>query len=320
MTPRTIVIGAGVLLGVLIGVAGCTSTDPGSAVPPSPSSRSGGQPPAVPTGIGTPAASGVVTKVLVFVMENHSLAQMRSQMPYSAALADRFGYATRYRGIGHPSLPNYIAIASGQTHGITDDGDPAVNTITGGKSIFGQAIAAGKTAGVFAEGMTNNCASTSGGNGYAVKHNPWVYFAAEQELCQKFDVPIQKLAGAIAGGRLPTVGMVVPNLCNDAHDCPLSTADSWFAGWMTRIFAGPDWTSGRLAVILTADENDNSAGNTVLTVVIHPSQHGNVVSTPLTHYSLTRLYADVSGVIRPSRADTAPSMSLAFGLPLAGLP
>ena len=42
------------------------------------------------------AGSGAVTKVLAFIVENHSLGQMKSQMPYTFGLAQRFGYATNY--------------------------------------------------------------------------------------------------------------------------------------------------------------------------------------------------------------------------------
>jgi len=52
-------------------------------------------------------------------------------------------------------------------------------------------------------------------------------------------------------------------------------------------------------------------------VVIHPSQQGNVVTTPLTHYSLTRLYEDVAGAPYLYNAATAPSMSSAFRLPMS---
>jgi hypothetical protein len=310
----------------LVALAGCTNaggpspvaTSPVATSPVSPSPVPAPQPPQPETATAVPP--GVVTKVLAFVIENHSLAQMKAQMPSAFGLASRFGYATRYTAIRHPSLPNYIAIVGGQTHGITDDGDPSANAITSGESVFGQAIAAGKTAAVFADGMPRNCATTSGGDDYAVKHNPWAYFTAERALCQKFDVPVDDLAPAITDGTLPNVGMVIPNLCNDAHNCPLGTADAWFSGWMERLFAGPDWASGHLAVVLTADENDNSPGNTVLTVVIHPSQKANVVTVPLTHYSLTMLFEDAAGVPRLFNAATAPSMSDAFGLPVGGRP
>jgi acid phosphatase len=85
---------------------------------------------------------------------------------------------------------------------------------------------------------------------------------------------------------------------------------------MTKVFAGPDWRSGRLAVVLTADEDDHTQGNTVLTVDIHPSLDPGVVTTRLTHYSLTRLYEEVAGLTLLRGAATAPSMATAFGLPV----
>jgi acid phosphatase len=55
----------------------------------------------------------------------------------------------------------------------------------------------------------------------------------------------------------------------------------------------------------------------VLTVVVHPSQHGDVVTTPLSHLSLSRLYTEVLGVAPLRAAATAPSMAAAFHLRLA---
>jgi acid phosphatase len=69
-------------------------------------------------------------------------------------------------------------------------------------------------------------------------------------------------------------------------------------------------------VVITADEDDGSQGNKVLTVVMHPSQQSRVVRRRLTHYSLTRLYEDVLGARHLGRASGAPSMSAAFRLPL----
>jgi len=240
---------------------------------------------------------------------------MKASMPYTFGLAQRFGYATDYSAIRHPSEPNYIAISGGQTYGITNDDDPSANPVPG-TSVVGQGLAAGRTAGLYADGMQSNCATRDGGDRYAVKHNPWAFHTAERDACGRFDVPIDHLADAIAGGTLPNVGMVIPNLCHDAHDCTLGTADGWFEGWMTTIMRGPDWKSGHLAVVLTADEDDRRSGNRVLTVVVHPSLHATVVSTPLSHYSLSRLLSEVVGAPPLFEAASAPSMSTAFGLAL----
>ena len=286
--------------------SGVTSTGTSATTPPTSASAT-----ASPPSASTPA---VVDKVLVVVVENHSLAQMQAAMPYTYGLARRYGYATHYTATRHPSLPNYLAIASGSTHGVADDAGPSAHPVPG-PSVFGAALAKGRTAAVYAEGMTSPCQHANAGD-YAVKHNPWPYFTAEAAQCAGHDLPLSAFDTAVRAGALPDAGLLVPDLCHDAHNCPLATADSWFAARMRSIEAGPDWRSGRLSVVLTADEDDHSAGNVVLTVVAHPSLHHVVVTSPLTHYSLTRLYAEVTGTTPLGNAASAPSMAKAFGLPL----
>jgi acid phosphatase len=255
--------------------------------------------------------------VLVFMVENHSLDQMRAQMPWTAALAARYGYATSYHAMTHPSLPNYLAIAGGSTFGVQDDGGPSSHPLSG-PSVFGEALAHGRTARLYAEDMPGNCVPTSAG-GYAVKHNPWAYFVDETASCDRYDVPLTTLSSDAASGSLPDAGMVIANLCNIAHDCPLSTADSWLRAHVGQVLAGPDFTSGRLVVVITADEDDRSGDNRVLTVVAtHDMTKPEVVSSPLTHLSLSRFYAEVLGFAPLRGAATAPSLATAFHIPVGG--
>ena len=107
---------------------------------------------------------------------------------------------------------------------------------------------------------------------------------------------------------------MIPDLNHDAHDGTLAEADAWLAGRLPAILSGPDFRSGRLAVVITADEDDKSGDNTVLTVVAAPALTGKVVTTPLTHHSLTGLYADVIGIPRLRSAADAPPFATAFGL------
>src|SRR5450756_1078773 len=170
--------GAALVLILVLGMSACSTASTTSPVAassrsqPAQSNVATRTPTPTPTPALATAGSGAVTKVLVFIVENHSLGQMKSQMPFTFGLAQRFGYATNYTAIQHPSLPNYIAIAGGQTYGITNDDNPSTNPVRG-TSVFGQAIASGKTAAVFADGMPQNCATNNGGSDYAVKHNPW---------------------------------------------------------------------------------------------------------------------------------------------------
>ena len=260
------------------------------------------------------ASAPKVTKLLVFVEENHSLSQMKRGMPYTFGLAKKYGYATNYVAMTHPSLPNYIAIASGRTYGIHDDRDPSAHRLSG-RSVFGQALAKHRSAATYAQSMPRTCATTPSGP-YGVKHNPWAYFVDERRGCRAHDLPMTQFGGDVSAGRLPRVGMVIPDLNHDAHDGTLKSADAWFKSAMSKVFAGRDWRSGHLAVVLTADEDDRAHGNRVLTVVIHRSQRHHVVTQRLNHYSLTRLYDEAAGLPYLHGARTATSMARAFGLPV----
>ncbi|MCW2853119.1 MAG: phosphatidylinositol-3-phosphate phosphatase, partial [Nocardioides sp.] len=208
------------------------------------------------------AEAAAATKVLVVIEENHTYDQMRDGMPFLADLSDTYGYATHWTAITHPSEPNYLAIAGGSTFGIRDDRAPEghKSDIGSAPSVFDQALAAGKTAGTYAESMPQNC-HPYGGPGeavgepkYAVRHNPWVYFSAGREHCLAYDVGLEQFVGDAERNALPNVGFLIPNLDNDAHDGSLATADAWLETQLTPVLQSEDFTSGRLVVIVTADE------------------------------------------------------------------
>jgi hypothetical protein len=257
-----------------------------------------------------PVPSGSVSKILTIVEENHSVTQMKAGMPYLYALAHHL------TAIRHPSLPNYLAIVGGSTFGVTDDGQPASHPITG-KTVFGQALENGRTARTYAESMPTSCALTGNTTrGYAVKHNPWAYFTEERADCRRYDVPETGFRAAAGYDQLPNVGLLIPNRCSDAHDCPLSTADAWLRSRLPSALSSADFTSGRLAIVITADEDDSRGDNTVLTVVLHRSLDGThrVVSSPLSHYSVSRMYSQSVGAAPLRQAAGAPDLAAAFGL------
>jgi len=284
---------------------GCgTSTPSGSSTP-------------LPRAVAAPPGGTHVTKVLTVVEENHSLAQMRSSMPFLSAVATQYAYATGYTAVSRPSLPNYLALSGGSTFGITDDRDPSAHPISG-QSVFGQALAAGKTAKVYAESMPTNCAVSNSGD-YAVRHTAWAYYVDERAACKASQVPMGSpstgaLSSDIAAGSLPNIGWAIPDLSHDAHNGTLAEADSWLAGWLPTILAGPDFRAGRLAVVITADEDDNHSDNNVLTVVAAAGLTDKVVSAVLTHYSLTGLYDDVIGAPKLRDSAAAPSFAATFGV------
>lgn len=267
------------------------------------------------------ASSAGRHKVLVFIEENHTAGEALTHMPYLASMARSYGKATNYRAITHPSLPNYLAIAGGSTYGVADDNGPGWHSIRG-RSVLDQTIAAGRSARTYAESMPRACYRSSAGL-YLVRHNPWTYFSdsGPRANCVRNDLPAGgpssgKLHDDIMTGNLPATGFMIPNACADAHNpgCSLARADSYLQSWMQLIKRGPDWTAGRLTVIVTFDEDDLSGNNTVAFVVADPRLHGRTVTSAANHYSLTRWLEDNAGAPHQNKAGTAPNLKAAFGL------
>lgn len=301
-------------------LSSCGSDEPVVETPkpaPAPSSESPGPTPTESESpLDFPSVTTGIDKVLVVVVENKSYSQMKARAPRIWALAQKYGYATNFRAIVHPSLPNYIVMASGSTLGVRSNVFPRSARLRQ-PSVFGNTVKAGGTAKIWADSMgSQNCRLTNRGK-YVPRHVPWTYYVNERDLCRKFVVDAGQFAGDVASGDLATVGMLIPDNCHNAHDCSIPTADNWIADKVEVAMSGPDYKTGRLLIIVTADEDDHNEGNKILTALIHPSQKSNVVKKPLTLYSLHRLLADIGNTTPMNKGRNAPDMAKAFGLPIA---
>jgi len=241
-------------------------------------------------------------------MENKSFGQVigSRNAPYINRLAAQCGLATNFTAETHPSLPNYIAMTSGSTHGIPDDAGPNAHPVRT-PSIFSQ-LGSGWRA--LAESMESNCA-TANSSRYLVRHNPAVYFTNVRSRCTKQVIPL---------GSAPDVSarftFIAPNACNDMHDCSVKTGDTWLAKWLPKIFATSQYRSKTTAVFLTWDEDDGSGDNRVPTIVASPSTPpGTKSGEHFTHYSMLRTTQELLG-LQPllGQAAGAASMRTAFGL------
>jgi hypothetical protein len=241
-------------------------------------------------------------------MENQAASSIvgSPKAPYINTLRSQCGSATRFFGEGHPSLPNYIAMTSGTTHGITDDTAPSAHPL-GGPSIFSQVGSTGWRA--LEESMPSNCLLGNSGS-YAVRHNPATYYTSIRTACGRRDVPL---------GATPDVSarftFVTPNVCNDMHDCGVSAGDAWLKAFLPKLFAGSTYRQGRTAVFLTWDEDDHSTNNNIATLVIAPSvKAGATSATRFDHYSMLRTTEQMLGLGYLGHAAGAKSMRRAFNL------
>jgi phosphatidylinositol-3-phosphatase len=206
------------------------------------------------------------------------------------------GLATASYGIRHPSLPDYLALTSGSTHGITSN---CTSCLVSATSIVDQLEAKGLRWKAYMEGLPRPCWDGAESGGYAKKHNPFMYYdavTAKRSRCRNV-VPFRSLARDLRRGALPAYAFLTPNLCNDTHDCSVATGDTWLQNWLPLIFASPGYQAGRTALILVWDENDGSAGNQVPAIVVSPSTvPGTRSATSFTHYSLLKTTEQMLGI------------------------
>jgi phosphatidylinositol-3-phosphatase len=246
--------------------------------------------------------------VVWLVMENHSYSDIlksSSSAPFTRSLANACGSATNMHAETHPSLPNYIAMTSGSTHGISDDSPPADHRLTG-PSIFSQLGSHWKA---LQESMPRPCLRSSTFL-YAPKHNPAAYFTNVAGACSRQDVKL---------GSSPDLSarftFITPNLCHDMHNCGVSTGDRYLATLVPKIVRSSQYRGGRTALFITWDEDDGSASNQIATVVIAPHvKRGTTSASRFTHYSLLRTTEELLGLKKIGAARSAPSMRNAFGL------
>lgn len=290
---------------------------------------------------GTGASGTAVHHVVWIWMENHSYSQIvgppgssaYASSPYvNGALVPTCGLATNYHNVTHPSLPNYLAATSGSTWGLTNDCSPS-SCPQSAVSIFEQVKSSRHSWRGYDESMPPTC-DRSSTSLYAARHNPAVYYTRIASSCSTWDLPMGTATSgtfehAIVGGYLPPFSFVTPNLCDDTHNCSISTGDNWLKTWVPLLTSGPNYRSGDTVVFITWDEGsggsdgESCTSNTsdqschVATLVLSPSTApGRKSSTFFNHYSLLKTTEQLLGLPYLGHAadSSTASMVSAFGL------
>ncbi|HTU80310.1 MAG TPA: alkaline phosphatase family protein [Solirubrobacteraceae bacterium] len=243
--------------------------------------------------------------------------------PYLAqALPSRGALLSEYFAIGHESNDNYVALVSGQPpnpenqadcqlyDNFLDPGTEADGVETGVGCVYPAAIAnigtqlsaAKKTWKAYEQDMGNDPdreAAACGhpalegkdetqdaveGDGYAARHDPFVYFHSvidDQRYCDDHVVALggpngEMPADALKGetglatdlkhvSSTPAFSLITPNLCEDGHDYPcknepsgasaLADIDRFLETWVPKITSSPAFKKNGLLMI-TFDESD----------------------------------------------------------------
>ena len=289
------------LASLVFALAGCAGGAAANVAPPTP----------------TPGQSNPqFGHVFIVVEENASYGDVigSSSMPYFNSLANKYGLATNYYANLHPSIPDYFELTVGKTLTINDAETPQSFPVSG-DNVVRELLAAGKSWKSYAEDLPS--AGYTGGNTgkYLVRHNPLAYMTDVQNTPAQAQnlVPFSQFAADLPTANLPQYSFIVPNSCDDAHDCPLSTADTWLKNNIDPLISSPVFQKDGLLIIVFDEGNSldfTQGGGHVAAVLVSPFSKPSYKSIALyQHQSVLRLMLEGLGVTKlPGDAATAPAM------------
>lgn len=251
--------------------------------------------------------------VIVVVFENHSA---RSVLDYPGSpfrrLGRQYSLLTRYDAVAHPSLPNYLALVSGSTHGAHHD---CTQCVIGGRSLADTVAARSLTWRMYVEQLDLYRDRGLRISGPEKARLPFLYFRdlLASDVARRSTVSLERFYDDLRAGRLPSFSLVIPDLCHDMHSCSIAKGDLFMRSFL-RILR-PGLLKGT-AVFVVFDEarrtDRRGGGGRVPAIVAGPLVKPHSVSArPLTHYSLLRTIEDAWGLPRLGRS--------AFARPITGI-
>lgn len=273
-----------------------------------------------------------VKHIFYIMMENHEASQIlgnTTDAPYLNQLANSYGIATRYFGVTHPSLPNYLAAISGSFQGVFDDCTAGADVICSGvahlfsgQTLVDQLEAHHLTWKAYMQSMPATGFTGGYAGLYGQKHDPFMYFASIRNNPARMQliVPYTQLNADIASGALPNFVWITPDVCHDMHgasgsgiagcatyDGQIALGDAFIHTLVPQIMQSSAWNEGA-AIVITWDEGTssdgcckspagNGGGNVPLIVITsHGPHHIVLSSTDYNHYSLLATIEQIWGL------------------------
>ena len=219
--------------------------------------------------------------VVVIFMENHERSSIEGSSDADFLHSFEAGGRsfTHYYGVSHPSLPNYLAVASGTLGGKAGSDSVSAGEIEG-RTLWSQMSKNSFPWGVYMEDMPSACYSGGSSGDYVLRHNPATTFASVFDFpkrCRNV-VPYSSFSTSA----MPAVSFISPNLCNDMHDCSIATGDNWL---QARV---PGMMAQGATVVITFDEGSSgtNGGGNIYMAVDGPGISHTVNTNTYNHYSL----------------------------------
>lgn len=238
--------------------------------------------------------------IVIVIEENHSAAQVM-ESPYLSSLAARGTFFSAMYGITHPSQPNYVALFSGSTQGVKDDGVHDLHAPNLATSL----AAAGLSFATYSEGLPSEGSRVASRGRYVRKHNPAASFT---NVPGSSNLPLQSFPADFS--RLPTVSFVIPDLAHDMHDGSVAQGDEWLK---ENLDGYARWAPANASLlVLTFDEcagRDPVDSTPIATILVGASVRPGVSAQRVTLYSLLRMIEEIYGLPTLAEEGTAPRIT-----------
>jgi acid phosphatase len=240
--------------------------------------------------VAQPALSGELPRpdhIVIAIEENRSFTQIigNREASYINELAKRGALFTQSYGVTHPSQPNYLALFSGSTRGISSNACPLALS---GDNLASLLQAKGLSFTSYAESMPEPGYEGCIYGAYMRKHNP----AANWKELAAYNQPFSAFPADYA--QLPTVSFVVPDQRNDMHDGSIAQGDAWLK---KNIEQYAQWAiKHNSLLIVTWDEDDGSGNNRIATIFVGAMVKPGQYKQRINHYNLLRTIEEMYGL------------------------
>lgn len=236
-------------------------------------------------------------------------------MPYLNSLISQYGLAAQYYANGHPSMPNYLMLTTGQIESFSDSFTGKISD----DNVVRELVKAGKSWKAYEESIPSQGYLGGDQGAYVRRHNPFSLLSDVQDNSAQTAniVPFTQFTSDLANNSLPQYAFIAPDVNHDAHNGTLAAADSWLQSNVPALLSNTAFQSSGL-LIITFDESENSdvqnGGGHVATVIISSqAKKGYQSQTMYQHQSILRLILAGSGVDSfPGMAGNAPDMTEFF--------
>jgi acid phosphatase len=245
--------------------------------------------------------------VVILVMENKNYSAIIGQpgeAPYINKLATGGAVFSNSYAVAHPSQPNYLALFSGSTQGVTSDNCP--QNFKNVPNLGAELIGSGLTFAGYSESMPSAGYTGCGSYlsfGYIRTHNPWADFS---------NVPVsanRTFASFPADySRLPTVSFVMPNLCHDMHYCARDSGDRWI---QANLGGYATWAQSHNSLLIITWDEDGTVlglggdGNKVPTIFYGAHVRPGTYTERTSHYGILRTVEDMYGLAHAGASASA---------------